>query len=92
MWAISGYCFHMEQITSLIVLADTLAAHRGVTHFAISMRAMGKGDFFKRLKEGCDCRTSTSARVMTWFDQNWDPDLEWPRHIPRPAKSKREAA
>lgn len=82
----------MDQKNSLITLAETLASHQGVTHFAISMRAMGKGDFFKKLIAGGDCRTATAARVMTWCDQNWPADLEWPRHIPRPSKSKKEAA
>lgn len=83
----------MDQRHSLITLAETLAAHQGVTHFAISMRAMGKGDFFKRMKEqGADCRTQTAARLMAWFSENWASDLEWPCDIPRPTKSKKEAA
>ena len=82
----------MEQKHALITLADTLARHLGVTHFAISMRALGKGDFFKKLKEGGDCRTKTAAKLMAFFDANWAPDLEWPADIPRPPKSKKEAA
>lgn len=76
----------------LITLAETLAAHQGVTHFAISMRALGKGDFFKKLMAGGDCRTATAARVLAWFDQGWPGDLEWPRDVPRPPKQKKEAA
>lgn len=83
----------MDQRTALITLAETLAAHQGVTHFAISMRALRKGDFFKKLKEnGADCRTKTAANLMAWFDATWPSDLEWPRAIPRPSKSKKEAA
>jgi hypothetical protein len=83
----------MDQRSALIRLADDLALHGGVTHFAISMRALGKGDFFKRLKEGGDCRTATASRVLRWFADNWpDHDLEWPPGIPRPPRSKREAA
>ena len=82
----------MNQIHSLILLADTLAAHGGVTHFAISMRALGKGDFFKNLKDGRDCRTSTAAKLLQWFSDNWASDLEWPRSVPRPPKTKKEAA
>ena len=74
----------MDQRTALITLAQTLAAHQGVTHYAISMRALGKGDFFKKLIDGGDCRTATAARIVAWFDQNWRADLEWPRDIPRP--------
>jgi len=82
----------MTQRTALVTLATSLATHQGVTHFAISMRALGKGDFFKKLMDGGDCRTATAARVLAWFDQNWPADLEWPRDIPRPPKSKKEAA
>ena len=79
----------MDNRNTLITLAETLAAHQGVTHYAISMRALGKGDFFKRMKEqGCDCQTRTAARLMAWFDENWAADLEWPRSIPRPSKRK----
>lgn len=81
----------MEQKDALITLAELLAAHHGVTHFAISMRVLGKGDFFKKLKDGGDCRTATAARVLAFFGANWPADLEWPRDIPRPSKS-REAA
>jgi hypothetical protein len=82
----------MNQIHHLIQLAETLATHGGVTHFAISMRALGKGDFFKNLKEGRDCRTATANKVLQWFSDNWPADLEWPRAIARPAKTKKEAA
>ena len=82
----------MEHEHPLITLADALAKHQGVTHFAISMRALGKGDFFKKLKDGGDCRTRTATKVMEWFDQNWAPDLEWPQFIPRPQKSQKDAA
>lgn len=76
----------------LIALADALSAYDGVTHFAISMRIFRKGDFFKKLKAGGDCRTATAGRVMAFFDRCWPEDLEWPRDIPRPSKSKKEAA
>ncbi|OJY33182.1 MAG: hypothetical protein BGP11_05520 [Rhodobacterales bacterium 65-51] len=78
----------MEQKQALIILADTLAQHQGVTHFAISMRALGKGDFFKKLKDGHDCRTATAARVLAWLGRYWPADLAWPTDIPRPPKSK----
>ncbi|MDO5648909.1 hypothetical protein [Paracoccus sp. (in: a-proteobacteria)] len=77
---------------ALIALAEMLAAHQGVTHYAISMRAMGKGDFFKNMIErGYDCRTRTAARLMQWFADNWPADLEWPADVPRPRKSKEAA-
>lgn len=83
----------MDQRHALITLAETLAAHQGVTHFAISMRALGKGDFFRNLKEkGYDCRTRTAARLMSWFSDNWPSDLAWPSDIPRPAPNRKEVA
>ena len=75
----------MEQRTALITLADALASHEGVTHYAISMRALGKGDFFARLKNGGDCRTASASRLMSYFASVWPADLEWPRDIPRPS-------
>lgn len=74
----------MEQRQALITLSQTLAAHQGVTHYAISMRSMGKGDFFKKLMAGGDCRTSTAARALSFFDKSWPSDLEWPAGITRP--------
>lgn len=81
----------MEQKQALILLAETLATHLSVTHYAISMRALGKGDFFKKLIAGGDCRTATAGRVLAWFGLHWPSDLEWPTDIPRPPQS-REAA
>jgi hypothetical protein len=82
----------MEPKQQILTLMEALAAHNGVTHFAISMRAMGKGDFFKNLmKPKADCRTRTAARLLQWFSDHWPSDLEWPRSIPRPAKSKEAA-
>ncbi|MGJ8606193.1 MAG: hypothetical protein ACSHXH_18935 [Marivita sp.] len=82
----------MDQKTALITLAETLATHQGVTHFAISMRVHRKGDFFKNLMDGSDCRTATAAKVLAFFHDNWPADLEWPADIPRPKTSKEEAA
>ncbi len=67
----------MTQRRHLISLAETLAAHQGVTHYAISMRALGKGDFFKSMIDhGRDCRTQTDERLLQWFSDNWPGDLE----------------
>ncbi|NUB45036.1 hypothetical protein GEU84_011610 [Fertoebacter nigrum] len=82
----------MDQRHALITLAETLASHEGVTHFAISYRALGKGDFFKKMKDhGADCRTTTAAKLMRFFDQAWPADLEWPPDIPRPPKTNQAA-
>ncbi|NTT86893.1 hypothetical protein [Tabrizicola fusiformis] len=83
----------MDTKSALLTLSEAMAAHQGVTHFAISMRLFGKGDFFKRLsRPGADCRTKTAALALEWFNQNWPADLEWPSSISRPPKTKKEAA
>lgn len=69
---------------NLIRLATALAAHEGVTHWAISMRMFGKGDFFQKLQNGSDPRMSTYEKAMAQFDRIWAADLEWPSDIPRP--------
>lgn len=82
----------MSQTHHLIELAQTQAAHEGVTHFAISMRIFGKGDFFHGLiTKDSDCRTRTAERVLKWFDTNWPADLAWPKHIARPSAEARAA-
>jgi hypothetical protein len=69
----------------ILTLAARLAAHQGVTHWAISMRLAGKGDFLHRLaKPRADCRTSTYERAMQFFSKTWPADLEWPSDVPRP--------
>lgn len=83
----------MDQKHALITLSERLAAHQGVTHFAISMRALGKGDFFKKLSQpGAGCHIRTAERLLRWFSENWPADLEWPRDVPRPAIQKKEKA
>ena len=69
---------------SLISLADTYAHHYGVTHWAVSYRALGKGDFFVRLTAGRECTIRTYNKVLQWFSNNWPLDLPWPADIPRP--------
>jgi len=84
----------MTQRTNLITLAETLAAHQGVTHSAISMRVFKKGDFFKKMIElGYDCRTRTAERLMQWFNDNWpDQELDWPNDVPRPSPRKKRVS
>jgi len=69
---------------ALIELAETLAAHQGVTHWAISQRIFGRGDVFSRLMEGRNCFHSTIERAERWFGENWPEDLAWPEDIMRP--------
>jgi hypothetical protein len=77
-----------NDIKNILTLSDTLGAHLGITHWAVSMRVSSKGDFIKNLKDGSDIRTKTAARVLQRFHDNWPSDLEWPKGVQRPAKSK----
>ena len=76
----------------LLDLAAAYGAHLGVTHWRVSFLVRGNGQFFKGLQDGRSCTLKTAAAVMQWFSDNWPADLEWPRQIPRPPKSKKEAA
>ncbi len=76
----------------LIDLSEAYAAHRGISHWRVSVLVGCGGGFFNGLKNsGASCTLKTAARVLGWFNANWPADLEWPRHIPRP-KKKKEAA
>lgn len=76
----------------LINLAECMAGHLGVTHWAISMRMEGRGDRFERLRKGGGLRTDTYARRLDWFSTHWPADLEWPADVPRPKKPKKQVA
>ena len=84
----------MDRRRTLLNLAQHLAEHDKVTHWAISMRLLGKGDFFKRLMDGRDCREPTFRRVMRQFSEQWPDDLSWPADIQRPEipESMKEAS
>lgn len=72
------------QVSHILQLTDALAAHLGLTHWAISMRLTGKGDFLDRLKKGADVRTRTAEKILTELSRSWPDDLEWVPGIPRP--------
>lgn len=80
------------QYETLTHLCDTYSAHVARSQFTIAARAGVHSHFFSRLRKGAGCRVDTFNRVLGWFSDNWPADLEWPRHIPRPPKTKKEAA
>lgn len=67
-------------------LAKELADFEGVTHWAISQRIFGRGDFFQKLMDGRDCYQATLEKAETWFGRNWPDDLAWPSDIERPSR------
>jgi hypothetical protein len=77
---------------NLLELCAAFSAHSNLSHWRVSFLARGDGQFFHRLEHGKSCTLRTATSVMQWFSDNWPEDLEWPRHIPRPPKSKKEAA
>ncbi|NEX47639.1 hypothetical protein [Pseudotabrizicola algicola] len=76
----------------LLDLSDAFAQHTNMSHWRVSFLARGDGQFFKRLREGKGCTVKTATAVLQWFSDNWPEDLTWPSDIPRPPKSKKEAA
>src|SRR5437868_194658 len=73
-------------------LGTAYASHTHLSHWRVSFLVRGDGQFLRRLGEGKSCTLRTAAAAMKWFSDNWPADLEWPRDIPRPAKTKSEAA
>lgn len=84
-----------EHISHLI---RSLAEHTGRSPSTISRLVSGSGDTLKRLEarhKGQPVHkitTDRAARITLNLSEMWAPDLEWPRHIPRPPKPKKEAA
>ncbi|MEQ5870215.1 hypothetical protein J4E08_09925 [Sagittula sp. NFXS13] len=77
---------------NLLRLATELSAHEGVTHWAISMRLFGKGDFFSRLEKGSHPRSDTYEKALGLLSQRWPEDLEWPKGVERPEDTNRRTA
>lgn len=76
----------------LLKLSDAYGRHTGLSHWRVSFLVRGDGQYFRRLAEGRSCTLRTATVVLQWFSDHWPADLEWPRDIPRPPKSKKEAA
>lgn len=77
---------------SLVLLAETYAAHRGLKLSTVSTYAAMDGKFFSKLAVGAGCTMKRAESLLGWFVENWPNDLEWPRTVPRPQKPKKEAA
>ena len=77
---------------TLVDLAEAYAAHTGLKLSTVSTYAATDGKFFGRLKHGAGCTLRKAAALIAWFDANWPEDLQWPTDIPRPPRSKKEAA
>lgn len=76
----------------LIRTAEAYAQHHGLKLTTVSTYAANDGKWVDSLKTGASCTLRKAAVVMQWLSDRWPSDLEWPRDIPRPPKSKKEAA
>lgn len=77
---------------ALIKLANMYTAHTGLKLSTVSSYASNDGKWLPRLKRGeAGCTVKRMNRVIRWFACNWPVDLEWPRDIPRPDKTKEAA-
>lgn len=72
----------------LLFLAVQYGDYQEVGLYAVAGRVGVHSRFFIQLKQGRGCRNEAFDRVHAWFDENWPADLEWPRHIPRPARRR----
>jgi hypothetical protein len=79
-------------ISDLLFLTEALAAHRNWSMNTVSLRAAGKGTYLADLLAGkVGITLARRDRILQWFADHWPEDLEWPRDIPRPSKSKEAA-
>lgn len=76
----------------LVKLGEAYAAHVGLTLSTVSTYAANDGKWLEGLKGGNSCTLRKAAAVIRWFADHWPADLAWPEAIPRPPKSKKEAA
>lgn len=76
----------------IIRLAEAYTGHTGLKLSTVSTYAGNDGKWIDGLRAGASCTLRKAATVSQWFSDRWPSDLEWPRDIPRPPKSKREAA
>ena len=72
----------------LVALCDLLAERTGQSVSTVSRRATGIGDTIARLRRGRAITTRRAERAFPFLSENWPEPVEWPAHIPRPARSK----
>lgn len=80
------------QTLHLAHLAETYAAHVNRSVTSVAEWAGLHSRLYRRLRDGHGCRVQTYNRAVQWLSDHWPADLEWPSDIPRPPKSKKEAA
>lgn len=69
----------------ILELAKRWIAHKGQKQSTISTYAAGDGKLFAHLESGGGCTLKRGRTIVTWFDNNWPADLEWPTGVQRPS-------
>ena len=78
-------CKMSKATDNLITLGDTLAEYHGISHWTLSQRLFGKGDFFQRLRGGADIRTGTAETALNLISAAWpENELAWPKDVQKP--------
>jgi len=77
---------------TLIFAAKLYSEHSGRRLSTIGAYAVNDGKFFDRIEGGGSCTLRTAQKMLVWLSEVWPGDLDWPDDIPRPVRSKQEAA
>lgn len=75
----------------LLTLVDAYGRHTNTADATISNKMVGSARLVTRLRGGLGCTLESADRAWRWLSTHWPVDLEWPRSVPRPPKSKEAA-
>lgn len=73
---------------TILILVTAYCAHVRRAEATVSARAAGQARLFGHLRNGGGCTLRTYERVISWFDENWPADLEWPSTLARPSRDR----
>ena len=71
-------------------MIEAVASASGLSPGTIARKAYGSGDFYKRLRLGCDITSRRAVDVLRWLSDHWPESAKWPADIPRPAPAAPE--
>lgn len=77
----------------LLAVSEALANAIGRSEARVSTMVFGSGDSISRLRDGADMRSERLHDGLQWLSDHWPEDkAKWPVDVPRPERSKSEAA
>ncbi len=76
---------------SLLLLADIVRDHTGMSRAAVSRAAVNDNTFLTRVERGDNFTIGNHDRVVQWISDNWPDGADWPSGIPRPESSADDA-